>query len=126
LNKYFTVLKKYVDFKGRARRNEFWIFTLLNAIFLFFTMILDYVIGTNISPLPFGAVFIVYALLVFLPFLAVLVRRMHDIGKSGWYIFISLIPIAGAVWLLSLCITEGTVGENVYGIDPIVASIPEG
>ena len=115
---YFTVLKKYAQFNGRARMSEFWIFTLINFIFFIVAMLLDYLIGTTIPNIPVGLFNSIYILLVFLPGLAVFVRRLHDINKSGWLILTSLIPLLGAVWLLSLCITEGIKGTNKYGPDP--------
>jgi len=118
MNIYFTVLKKFAEFSGRSRMSEFWNFTLINFILIGLSMILDYTFGTFISPMPFGIIFIIYNFLVFLPSLAVFVRRMHDVGKSGWYVLFSFIPIFGTVWLLSLCITEGNPKSNVYGPNP--------
>lgn len=60
----------------------------------------------------------IYFLLIVLPSLAVIVRRLHDIGKSGWFYFIRLIPIVGPIWLLILLCTEGDRGANRYGKDP--------
>jgi len=118
MNIYFTVLKKFAEFSGRSRMSEFWNFTLINFILIGLSMILDYTFGTFISPMPFGIIFIIYNFLVFLPSLAVFVRRMHDVGKSGWYVLFSFIPVFGTVWLLSLCITEGNPKSNVYGPNP--------
>ena len=123
---YFTVLKKFAKFSGRSRMSEFWIFTLINFVFLIFAMILDNVIGILLNPIPFGAFFIIYNLLVFLPELALFVRRMHDVGKSGWFVLLSFIPLIGTVWLLALCITEGNPGENKYGPDPKAFSTVQG
>ena len=115
---YFTVLKKFTKFSGRSRMSEFWIFTLINFVFMILAMIIDNVTGIILRPLPFGTFFIIYTLLVFLPGLALLVRRMHDVGKSGWFVLLSLIPLIGTVWLLALCITEGNPGDNKYGPSP--------
>lgn len=115
---YFTVLKKFTKFSGRSRMSEFWIFTLFNLGFTILAIILDNVTGILLKPVPFGAFFIIYTMLVFLPGLALFVRRMHDVGKSGWFVLLSLIPIIGTVWLLALCITEGNPGENKYGPNP--------
>jgi len=112
MNWYLKVLKQYVDFNGRARRQEYWMFILFNIIFSIATMVIDSVIGT------YGAINGIYALAVFLPGLAVGVRRLHDIGKSGWMMLVLLIPLAGPIWLLVLMATEGTRGENEYGADP--------
>jgi len=115
---YFTVLKKFTKFSGRSRMSEFWMFTLINFIFMILALIIDNVTGIILRPLPFGTFFIIYTLLVFLPGLALLVRRMHDVGKSGWFVLLSLIPLIGTVWLLALCITEGNPGDNKYGPSP--------
>lgn len=113
-----VVLENYANFNGRARRAEFWWYTLANIIMAVIAMTLDSVLGTNIEPLPYGYVYMIYALAVFLPGLAVGVRRLHDVGKSGWFYFIILVPIIGAIWLLVLFVTEGQHGENQYGPDP--------
>jgi uncharacterized membrane protein YhaH (DUF805 family) len=101
---YLEVLKKYADFNGRARRKEYWMFVLFNMIFLYTLLFID---------LYFETVFIntIYSVAVLIPSIAVAVRRMHDVGKSGWYI---LIPIYNLV----LACTEGDYGSNEYGQDP--------
>jgi uncharacterized membrane protein YhaH (DUF805 family) len=118
MNVYFTVLKKFTEFSGRSRMSEFWNFTLINFIFMGLAMILDYAFGTFISPIPFGIIFTIYFLLILLPSIAVFVRRMHDVGKSGWFVLLSFIPVIGTVWLLALCITEGNSKKNEYGPNP--------
>ena len=118
MNWYLQVLKKYAEFNGRARRKEYWMFALFNIIFLIAAMIIDNIAGTTIGVLPDGLFYFVYALAVFIPGLAVGVRRLHDVGKSGWFYLIILIPIVGAIWLLVLFCTDGVVGQNEYGINP--------
>ena len=125
MNYYFAALKKYVDFSGRARRSEYWYFALFNIIFLIVAMALDNLLGTTVPPMPYGAFYIIYGMLVLIPGLAVFVRRMHDLGKSGTYIFLAFIPLIGAIWLLVLLITEGEAGDNKYGADPKAVSITE-
>jgi len=93
-------------------------FALFNIIFLIAAMIIDNIAGTTIGVLPYGLFYFVYALAVFIPGLAVGVRRLHDVGKSGWFYLIILIPIVGAIWLLVLFCTDGVVGQNEYGINP--------
>ncbi len=113
------VLKQYADFKGRARRTEYWMYLLFNLIFAFIAAVLDNILGLKFSPeIPYGYLYLLYALVTFLPGLAVSVRRLHDVDKSGWFLFISLIPIIGGIWLLVLYATEGTQGRNQYGDDP--------
>jgi uncharacterized membrane protein YhaH (DUF805 family) len=113
-----VVFENYANFNGRARRSEYWYFVLMNLIILIIAAVLDSVLGFNFSPLPYGYLYFLIALATFLPGLAVAVRRLHDVGKSGWFYFIILIPIVGAIWLLVLFFTEGDQGENQYGPDP--------
>jgi uncharacterized membrane protein YhaH (DUF805 family) len=118
MNWYLKVLKQYADFSGRARRKEYWMFALFNAIFIITAMILDNVLGLTIGELPYGVIYFLYSLAVLIPGLAVYVRRLHDIGKSGWMILIALIPLIGAIWLLVLTLTDSNHGENQYGPNP--------
>ncbi len=115
---YITVLKKYAVFSGRARRKEYWMFVLFNLIFSIIAIVLDNVLGTASEQLGYGILYVVYSLAVLLPNLAVTVRRLHDVGKSGWWIFISLVPIIGGIWLLVLLATDSQPGENKYGSNP--------
>lgn len=123
---YLRVLRKYADFSGRARRMEYWMFVLFNIIFFIVAMLLDRLFGTTIKmetgygaqTLPYGYIYMLYGLAMFIPSLAVGVRRLHDVGKSGWMLLISLIPLIGAIWLLILFLTEGTPGDNAYGPNP--------
>ena len=98
---YFKAIYHYFDFSGRSRRKEFWIFTLFNAILTSVLSLLDIVLETYI----FTTIFFMYCLVIFIPRLSLLLRRLHDSGKSGWFI---LIPI----YNLILACTEGTKGEN--------------
>lgn len=113
-----VVFENYANFSGRARRSEYWYFVLMNIIIGIIAMIIDNVIGLNFEPLPYGAFYAVNSLLVLIPSLAVGVRRLHDVGKSGWFFLIAFIPIIGAIWLLVLFCQEGNKGENAYGPDP--------
>ena len=100
---YIYAIKNYANFKGRARRKEYWMFTLFNILFGIAAMILDRILGDTFK-IPttgvatnYGFVYLVYALFVFIPGLAVLVRRLHDIGKSGKlliWVFLSFIVLA--------------------------------
>jgi uncharacterized membrane protein YhaH (DUF805 family) len=115
---YIKVLKHYADFSGRARRTEYWMFALFNIIFAIIAAVLDNVLGIAIQGLGYGPLFGFYALALFIPGLAVGVRRLHDIGKSGWMILISLIPIVGGIWLLVLMLTDSNPVDNEYGVNP--------
>lgn len=118
MNWYLAVLKKYAVFSGRASRKEYWMFVLFNFIFGIVAMILDNVLQVAIGGSGYGLLYTLYCLAVFIPSLAVSVRRLHDIGKSGWWLLISLIPIIGQIWLLILMLTDSDVGENEYGPNP--------
>jgi uncharacterized membrane protein YhaH (DUF805 family) len=124
MNWYMKVMKQYADFKGRARRKEYWMFTLFNVIFVIVAMILDSVAGTNFEPLPYGWFYLLYVLAVLIPGLAVGVRRLHDIGKSGWMLLVALIPLVGGIWLLILACTDSTPGPNEYGPNPKEVAMP--
>lgn len=112
MNWYLKVLKQYADFKGRAGRQEFWMFVVFNIVFSIAAAALDTIFGT------WGAIGGLYALVVLIPGLAVGARRLHDIGKSGWMLLLALIPLLGIIWLIILFATESTTGSNEYGAYP--------
>lgn len=118
MNWYLTVLKKYAVFSGRARRKEYWMFILFHIIFLIVAAIIDNVLGTAFEGVGYGLIYLLYSLAVLLPGIAVAVRRLHDVGKSGWFLLIVLIPIIGGIWLLVLFCLDGTPGKNKYGANP--------
>jgi len=118
MNWYLKVLKQYADFNGRARRKEYWMFTIFNIIFGGIAMTLDSVFGIAIEGVGYGPLYGIYALVLFIPGLAVAVRRLHDIGKSGWMLLITLIPLIGVIWLLVLLLTDSNSEENLYGANP--------
>ena len=118
MNYYLKVLKQYSDFKGRARRKEYWMFTIFNIIFGGIAMTLDSVFGIAIEGVGYGPLYGIYVLVLFIPGLAVAVRRLHDIGKSGWMLLITLIPLIGVIWLLVLLLTDSNSEENLYGANP--------
>ncbi|MBP6230693.1 MAG: DUF805 domain-containing protein [Paludibacteraceae bacterium] len=107
---YIEVLKKYAVFSGRARRKEYWMFVLVNFIIGFILGFIegaaDMFAGTNESILA-----TMYQFTILIPSIAVGVRRMHDVGKSGWFI---LIPIYNFI----LTCTDGDAHANKYGLDP--------
>jgi len=113
-----VVFENYANFKGRARRSEYWYFILGNFIATIIAIIIDNIIGITFAGTPYGYLYFIYMLAVLLPNLAVSVRRLHDVNKSGWFILIGIIPIIGAIWLLVLFCTEGDRGTNQYGADP--------
>ncbi len=108
---FLAAIQKYATFSGRARRKEYWMFVLFSVIFSIAASIIDAILGTML-------ISILYCLAIIVPSLAASVRRLHDIGKSGAWIFISLIPFIGSIWLLILLAKEGVRGDNQYGPDP--------
>ena len=118
MNWYLKCWKQYADFSGRARRKEYWIFSLINYIIIFFLYILQIVMIESTLWLIFPIIFFLYAVAVFLTGLAVNIRRLHDIGKSGWWYLIYLIPIIGAIWLTVLMCLDSEPGENQWGENP--------
>lgn len=116
---YLKVLHQYSDFSGRARRREYWMFTLANVLVVVAIGILAAILGAvaDLLGLLGMLAYILYALAVLVPSLAVTVRRLHDTGKSGWFLLLGLIPFGGLV-VLYFMIVEGDAGPNVYGPDP--------
>jgi uncharacterized membrane protein YhaH (DUF805 family) len=108
---YLQVLKKYAVFSGRARRKEYWMFLLISIIISIVLAIIDGVVGTAILGL-------VYSLAVLVPSIAVAVRRMHDIDKSGWWLLISFVPIIGIIVVLVFACMAGTPEDNRFGPPP--------
>jgi uncharacterized membrane protein YhaH (DUF805 family) len=117
MNWYLTVLKKYATFSGRARRTEFWMFTLFSIIISLLLQILDYLLKLEINEKN-GVLGSIYSLFIFLPSLAASVRRLQDTNRSGWFLLLWFLPIIGWIWLLVLHVIEGDSGSNEYGNDP--------
>ncbi len=113
-----VVFENYANFNGRARRSEYWFYTLANLIIAIALMIIDNVAGLAFENIGYGPLYMLYSLAVLIPGLAVTVRRLHDVNKSGWFLLIAIVPLIGAIWLLVLFLTEGTKGSNNYGEDP--------
>lgn len=105
-----VVLENYANFNGRARRAEYWWFVLANIIVSIVLQIVDGIIGLPI----FGGL---YGLAVLIPTIAVGVRRLHDVDKSGWFLLLAFIPLVN-FYLIYLLAIEGTRGQNQYGPDP--------
>ena len=120
---YLKCLKQYANFSGRARRKEYWMFFLFNFIFALVAVALDNLFGTSNPEVGIGVIYGLYVLLVLIPGIAVTVRRLHDIGKSGWMILVTLIPLAGPIWLLVLTVTDSEQGQNQYGDNPKRAEV---
>ena len=120
---YIDVLKKYAVFSGRARRKEFWMFFLFSTIISILLALIDEFMGWHIEldEDSLGFLSTLYYVAVIVPYLAVIFRRLHDTGRSGWWFLIAFIPLVGVLILLVFLILQGTRGENRYGPDPKVA-----
>lgn len=105
-----TCFSKYADFNGRASRPEFWWFLLFEAIAGIAASGIYHVLGT------------LFSLATLLPSLAVSARRLHDTGRSAWWLLIALVPVAGGIILLVFAAQEGSAGDTAYGPPP--ADIP--
>ena len=127
---YFDVLKKYSVFSGRARRKEFWMFALISFIVSIVLTIIDSALGFQYTvytydpdsiqaPLETGVLGAIYFLAILIPSIAVGVRRLHDIDRTGWWYLINLVCCVGWIVLLVFNVSPGTEGENKYGPDPI-------
>ena len=104
-----VVLEKYADFTGRARRSEYWWFTLANIIAVFVLAILIAVADI------FWVLYVIYGLALIIPSIAVTIRRLHDTDKSGWWILIALVPFVGGIVLLVFMCIDSTPGTNQWG-----------
>ena len=120
MNWYISVLKKYATFSGRARRTEYWMFTLFNILIYIALAILAGVLGSisetlgSIVALVYG----LYGLGVLIPSLAVTVRRLQDTGRDWYWILVSLIPLVGGIILLIFTVQDSQPGENKFGPNP--------
>jgi uncharacterized membrane protein YhaH (DUF805 family) len=113
MNYYIEAIKKYAVFTGRSRRSEYWYFVLFNFLAAIAIGIVSVIINDRDNTLSR-----LYTLAMFLPALGVTIRRLHDIGKSGWWIFMVLIPLVGAIILIVWEATDGQPGSNKYGPNP--------
>jgi uncharacterized membrane protein YhaH (DUF805 family) len=111
--------QKYVDFSGRARRSEFWYFVLFYVIVGFVAGIIDSILGTRGSATMGGTGLVggIVSLALLLPGLGVGVRRLHDTGRSGWWILLGLIPLVGAI-ILIVFYAQDSQPDNQYGPNP--------
>lgn len=118
MNWYLEVLKKYTVFTGRARRKEYWYFILFNILISLVLGAIDGATGTFSPETGLGLLGGIYALAVLIPGIAVSIRRLHDTGRSGWWLLVLLIPIIGTIILLVLMILDSKPGQNQYGENP--------
>jgi len=110
MNYYLEAFRKFADFKGRARRSEYWYFVLFNVIAAVVASIVDGIIGIPI----FSGVYLLASLI---PSLSVAVRRLHDSGRSGWMLLLGFIPLVGLI-VLYFMVQDSEPGTNKWGPNP--------
>ena len=117
-----TGFQKYIGFSGRAARSEYWYWVLFVILVQIVAWLIDMTLfGFNTTGVnPIGAL---ASLALLLPGLAVSIRRLHDIDRVGWWIFLALIPIVGAIVLIYWACLRGTVGANRFGPDPLEGKV---
>ena len=121
MNWYLEVLKKYAAFSGRARRKEYWMFTLVSTIIWGVLAYAELSLGIRSSLQSVGMLSMIYMLVVLLPSIAVTVRRLHDTGRSGWWLLLLFLPLVGPLALLVFSVQDSEAGSNDYGPNPKMA-----
>ncbi|HCC50725.1 MAG TPA: DUF805 domain-containing protein [Porphyromonadaceae bacterium] len=113
MNFYVDAWKKFATFGGRSRRKEFWFFLLINGA-------IGYLLGLITGSLGMAGMIIqaVFGLAILVPAIAVSIRRLHDIGKSGWWVFINCVPLIGSIWFIVLVAKDSVPGKNQWGNCP--------
>jgi len=122
---FLEAVKKYADFSGRARRKEYWMFTLFTFLIEFGLAAAGFLLSGAVSHSTgssagfiFLAPLYLFMLAMIIPSLAVVVRRLHDLGKSGWWYFICLVPFVGGIILFVFMCLDSQPGPNLYGPNP--------
>ena len=120
LNTYIEVAKKYMVFTGRSRRTEYWTFTLINLAIAIILSVLGAILGSIAGILGsiVSIISMLFSLVMLLPGIAVAIRRLHDTGRSGWWLLIALIPFVGALILIYFLVLDSQPGSNQYGANP--------
>lgn len=118
MNWYLEVLRKYAQFDGRSRRKEYWLFVLVNMVVSFLLTFIDRFTGTFDPDIGLGLLSGIYALAVFIPAIAVACRRLHDTGRTAWWLLILVVPLIGWVVLVVFFVQDSQEEENQYGISP--------
>ena len=123
MNWYLDAWKNYVNFQGRARRKAYWMFVLFNLIALVVLSFIESAIGLS-GQNGYGILTGLYTLAMILPLIALAVRRLHDTGRSGWWILIGLVPLIGPIVLIVFYVTDSQPGTNEYGPNPKESAPP--
>ena len=122
MNWFLSALKKYAVFSGRAQRAEYWYFILFYILIFIGLSFIDGMTGSFSAEAGIGLLGGLYSLALLIPSLAVGVRRLHDTGRTGWWLLIGLIPLIGAIVLLVFFVQDSAPGENAYGANPKAAA----
>ncbi len=118
VNWYLKVLRQYADFSGRARRKEYWMFVLMNFIAGIILSVVDSMLGVAVGEGTIGVLSLIYTLALIIPSIAVSVRRLHDSGRSGWWLLICFVPLLGTIALIVFYCMDSEEGDNQYGPNP--------
>jgi uncharacterized membrane protein YhaH (DUF805 family) len=121
MNWFLLALKKYTVFSGRAQRAEYWYFVLFYVLISIGLSMIDGVVGTFDQETEVGLLSGLFSLATLLPSIAVGARRLHDTGRSGWWLLIGFIPVIGAIVLIVFFVQDSAPGDNVYGPNPKTA-----
>lgn len=113
-----VLTQHYADFSGRARRQEYWMFVLVNILAGVLLNVGGAILGVLTKSEVFLAIPALYSLAVLIPSLAVSCRRLHDTGRSGWYLLCAVIPLIGPLVLLYFMVGDSVPGNNEYGPNP--------
>lgn len=116
MNEFLDALKQYATFAGRATRKQYWMFILFYLIFYIILSVIDVAFGSYNEATGMGLLTTVYSLLLLIPSFAVMARRLHDIGRTGWWMLLFLIPLIGPIVLIIFAVLDSEPGENQYGV----------
>jgi len=118
LNYFTDALKNYATFTGRATRQQYWMFILFYILFYIVAIVLDMTLGLFDEETGYGLLSLVYTLGLLLPSLAILGRRLHDIGRSAWWILLIIIPVVGPLVILIFTLIGSQQEDNQWGPNP--------
>lgn len=118
MNWFIQVFKKFAVFNGRSGRSEFWWFFLISFVVSFVLSGIDRFLGLVFANGKIGLLSGIYMLIAFIPWIAVSIRRLHDTGKTGWWLLITIVPFVGNLILLIFMVLKSHPGPNEYGAEP--------
>lgn len=118
MNWFISALKKYATFSGRAQRSEYWYFILFYVLITLALSAVDWLTGSFSTASGYGLFTGLFGLAMFIPSIAVGVRRLHDTDRTGWWLLIAVIPLIGSIVLLVFFVQDGTANDNRFGANP--------